>query len=141
MSRRDLITVVFLALPLACSTTTQCDCLPSRTHFIVFGEVQRAGVRVPGARVVVSAARTLGANPCDSASAPETFAPDISTGADGRFRAHVFSEYGPALRCVRVTAIAGQGSSQDSVTIAGLRLQFRFEQERPDSLGLVLQLP
>lgn len=131
-----------LALLLACSElpSESCAGAPSRTHFALFGEVQKAGAPVPDVRIVAEAAPVLPPGSCDFARPPELLSPEISTDIDGRFRLRVYSLYGPAIRCVRVTAAVSSVLARDTVALDGLRLQFRHECERPDSLGLLLQL-
>lgn len=131
-----------LAGLLACvPTEPMCACPPARTHFVVFGEVRQAGAGVGDARLRVTAARPNGASPCDTARGPEELASEVRAGADGRFRADVYSVFGSGLRCLRVAARAGPAGARDSAAIEGLLVRFRHQGERPDSLGLILTLP
>jgi hypothetical protein len=60
--------------------------------------------------------------------------PGASADAAGRFRTQVFSVFGPATRCLRVSAFGPAGSA----SVESLLVTFRLT--RPDSVGLVLTL-
>jgi hypothetical protein len=134
-----------IALALACFPTEPCACPPGRSAFIVYGRVVRAdGTPSAGAHLRFDAS-DLRSEPaaCDFATLPEPLevSPRTVTDEAGNFRAKVYSVFGPATRCLRVTAFRGTPDSTDSVAVSGLIVEFRSETQPLDSLGLRLTLP
>ena len=133
-----------VAVLLACTPTEPCACPPARTSLVVYGEV-RTAVGNPAASAVVRfllAPPTVGVPAMGSSCAfdPATNVADpaqVRTDAAGRFRSTVYSIYGPATRCLRVTASA-DGSGPESASVDGLLVS--FQHPRPDSVGVVVTL-
>jgi len=139
MHRAGLLGFI-VALLVACLPTEPCACPPLRTWFLLFGSVDRAdGVPVPAARIRVSAPFDAGAA-CDAPGFREPLDPEVVAGADGQFRATVFSMGSPGSRCIRVAAFAGPAGASDSAAVDGLIVQFH-RGEPPDSLGVRLTIP
>ena len=130
---------VGVAVVLACTPTEPCACPPARTSVILYGEVRTAdGLPAAGAAlqyVLSVPAPAAGGKLCEVDPTRNDAEPTAaSADAAGRFRTQIFSGFGPATRCVHVTASAAAGSAR----VEGILVAFR--QTRPDSVGLVLTL-
>ena len=130
-----------IALLLSCTPTEPCACPPARTSFILYGEVRTAdGVPAAGAALQYLLARPSGTTEdpgllCQFDAAIGDAEPaGASADATGRFRTRVFSAFGPATRCLRVSAFGPAGSAH----VEDLLVSFSLT--RPDSVGLVLTL-
>ena len=141
MNTRQRCILAFATLLVACWPTEPCACPPDRSSTIVFGQVREAsGDPAAERRVAITAATPWQSPACDfSNPEPLSFAPDLTDEA-GRFRAAVYSPYGPESRCLRIAAYTGTPGASDS-TIALLTVTFRRHDERSDSTGVILTLP
>jgi hypothetical protein len=70
----------------------------------------------------------------------ETLEPRLQADASGHFRAAVFSYYGPTIRCIRLTALVARNGVVDSVVSEGMMVQFRPEDEAPDSVRVLVNI-
>ena len=129
-----------VALLLSCLPTDPCACPPATTRALVYGWVRTsAGNPSPSASVRLDVSPDTG---CAVLRAPLAFAEATGvTGSVGTFRLQAISGDRPRHHCVQVTAFRGQPGMSDSARVGGLIVYFRAEQERPDSLGVVLTLP
>lgn len=62
-------------------------------------------------------------------------------GCERTLQSTVFSHYAPTIRCVRVTALVPGNGIVDSVVSKGVMVQFLPEEELPDSVRVVVNIP
>lgn len=137
VTRRLRAALLGAAVFLACTPTAPCACPPATTTFVLFGNVVHADDQpAPRARLAAHAARDAG---CSWATAEDELIMSNLADDAGAFRALLRSTFGPARRCVRIVAYAGEPGTSDSTVIDGLILSFKLD--RPDSLGVLLRLP
>lgn len=123
---------------LSCTPTEPCACPPARTHAVVGGQLRtEAGAPPDSASLRIEAASPVGA-PCDFTRFAVLTHPESGVLVrGGTFTLRVFSESGPARRCVRVVAETRQAVLLHG-RIDGAEIQFRPERDVPDTLTVLL---
>jgi len=137
MLRYSSTIVAALGLVFAsCSSPTElCSCPPARTSVFVVGMLVDAnGAPISGARVYL-----VGEPP--RAEPLPLFAtdPTATTGADGAFRGRVYSLFGPGEQLVRGLVVSP--TATDTIVVDAGTAQFRYEEQRPDTVSVTIRTP